>query len=322
MGCGTSKSAAPLNHAEAPERQEPTTTHEATHERPRSDSGASQSTAVTRGGAERLQDVPPGWLPSIDTDTVHGEEAKELRDALFGDDDDNDGSLQDNHEIRARFDRYDSNKSGNIERGELRMLLADTLSLSLEQVDEYATHLFNRLDAIDGVVDGKIEFKAFRKLHRRLLATEVARRRLVVKVLAKAGASESTKERAAAVFAKHDKDGSGSLSLDELSSLLREALGSDLAATISEKTDWGAFVTNTMARGDKDLNGEWDAAEFANYFGKCLAHPCTVDAYAKKITMRLHQQEGSITLSAAAGAEGAGMGTADGTQPSEWREAA
>lgn len=273
MGCGASKSKVPpAETGAAPDKAPPPTT--------------------TAPKPERVQDLPPGWLPSIDEEYKLSKQQqqgnKEMRDAfagLFGDDDDDDDSMDDTA-IKKEFKKYDSDNSGSIERGELRSLLSDSLRLSYEQVDEYATLLLKKYDGKDGKEDGKIEWKAFRKFYRKMLASEKARKALAVSALTKASTSASTKQRALELFASADKDGSGTLTADELSALLRESLGS-LAVHLSNASKWDAFVNDALSRGDKDKNATWDAAEFANFFGKCLAHPLLVEAYTDKVTLRL-----------------------------------
>lgn len=240
---------------------------------------------------ERIQDMPPDWLPHIDEEfssLAEQQGAGAMRDAfatLFDDDGDEDDAKPDIVIIRQAFRKYDSDDSGSIEKGELRSLLADTLKLSLEQVDGYASQLLQRLDEKDGTTDGKIEWRIFRKFYKASLATEEAREQLAAKVLAKAAGLDSTKQRALELFARADKDGSGTLSADELSVLLRETLGS-LADAITDAAEWDSFVKDAMARGDKNSDGAWDASEFSNYFGKCLAHPTLISAYTKKVLAR------------------------------------
>jgi len=238
--------------------------------------------------------MPPDWLPSIDaeyTSMSQQDDTSKMRDAfagLFGDDDDANDAQMDDAAIRKEFRKYDTDDSGSIEKGELRSLLADTLKLSYEQVDEYCKLLLEKLDAKDGKVDGKIEWKVFKKFYRKMLASEAARKELAVKALTKASTADSTKQRALDLFARADKDGSKTLTTDELSALLRESLGT-LAESISDAAKWDAFITDTLSRGDKNSDASWDADEFANFFGKCLAHPSLVEAYTKKVTLRLQK---------------------------------
>jgi len=240
--------------------------------------------------------MPPDWLPSIEAEyssMAQHDDAKEMRDAFTrlydNGGDDGDDSQADIAAIQKAFRKYDTDHSGTIEKGELRSLLADTLKLSYEQVDEYSSVLLKQLDAKDGTVDGKVEWTSFRKFYRKMLASEEAREKLAVKALTKASTADSTKQRALDLFKRADKDGSGTLTTDELGALLRESLGT-LAEAISDASKWDAFVSDALSRGDKDNNASWDADEFANFFGKCLAHPLLIEAYIQKVTLRLQKQ--------------------------------
>ena len=65
--------------------------------------------------------------------------------------------------------------------------------------------------------------------------------------------------------------------------------------------DWEAFLSDQLARGDKDGNGTWDEGEFLNFYSKCLATPSIRRKYSKKVRVRLSQTpSGELAAEAAA----------------------
>ena len=158
------------------------------------------------------------------------------------------------------------------------------LAGSAAQCAEYAKAVFRKLDAMDGVVDGRMGWRAFRTFYRRTLASDAARTELARTALARAAESEAVRSRARESFRRYATDHSGSLSATELDALLRYALGG-LATELSEQ-DWEAFVADTLRRGDKDANGVWDVEEFTAFFSSCLASEKLVRAYQRKLQRR------------------------------------
>ena len=255
--------------------------------------------------------LPPVWLPRIE----EGSASQSVREAmaemgtglqaLLDGGDENDEEERDaasgsggggggvDAEAREVFDRFDADHSGTIEATELEAVLMQLVGLSAGQAAEYAKAVFKRLDGADGQVDGRIGWKAFRAFYRRCLGTEAARKQLASTALAKAAKSEATRERARAAFARFDRDGSGFIDRDELSALLREALGT-VAATITGG-DWEALVADALRRGDKDSSGAWEVGEFEVFFAQCLADEKLVAAYGRKLVLRFSEETGRMT---------------------------
>lgn len=269
----------------------------------------------------RLRDLPSHWLPPIDESAASSSEVREAMSVMqaglssllggVGEDDDEGDDVRvhsaDEHAqmgkraeaearealARAQFEMYDANGNGSIEMSELTKLLADTLGgLSADQCAEYARAIFRQLDALDGSADGRIEWKAFRAFYKRCLATEQARKDLAAKAAQKLASSQRARERAREAFARYDVDGSGTLSQQELSALLRGALG-NLAAELTDD-EWEPIVADAMRRGDKDANGSWDVDEFEVFFSACLANDRLVRAYERKLKLRYDEAHGTM----------------------------
>ena len=185
---------------------------------------------------------------------------------------------------RAAFDQYAIDQPGSLQLHELSSLLAATLSLHEAQCTEYAKAIFKKLDAMDGVVDGRIGWKAFRAFYRRALASDAARSELTRTALARAAHSDSVHARARESFRLYDVDRSGTLDAAELGCLLRFALGG-LAKEL-EEPEWEALVADTLRRGDQDANGTWDVDEFTAFFSSCMASEKLARTYERKLRRR------------------------------------
>ena len=205
--------------------------------------------------------------------------------------------------IREAFDRFDTDGSGKLEKGELLNVLGE-LGLDVTDADfvAYAKALMEDYDA-DG--NGELDFDEFKKLHAQCLVSEETRA-AYAKELKEAvgglvtGALTSIIENDAAAkiqamykgkqvrkqmlapsdtveaaFKKFDTDGSGKLEKGELLNVLGE-LGLDVT-----DADFVAYAKALMEDYDADGNGELDFDEFKKLHAQCLVSEETRAAYAE-----------------------------------------
>lgn len=89
---------------------------------------------------------------------------------------------------------------------------------------------------------------------------------------------EEQRKEAQEVFTKFDMNGSGSIEVAEVHSILQK-----LGLTISEE-QFEAYSGVLMKNYDKDRSGKLEYAEFERFYGKCLASENVRRRYANKLT--------------------------------------
>ncbi len=194
-------------------------------------------------------------------------------------------------ECAKLFDRYDSDKSGSIERKEVRLIVADVLKakgqdakevdemMSLGAFEAFEQQLFHFLDK--GNKDGKIDKEEFLKgfpdyitamVREQKAAKKVAELSASLRQAMKSGAIDE--KECAELFARYDADSSGSIERGEVKFIIGDLLkakGQD-AKEVDEMLDLGGFVSyeeqvfKFFDKGDKD--GKIDKAEFIATFPK------------------------------------------------------
>lgn len=197
----------------------------------------------------------------------------------------------DTAEARNAFDSYDTDGSGVIDKSELSSLLRSlNLELSSEQLELYLELLLKKLDTMPS---STLTFAEFEPFYHKCLASEKQRQTFAKKALASVERRQ-IRHHAKEVFDAADKDGSGSLGVEELSSLLRQTLMS--VAEQMDDSEWTLMVEDVIARGDKDSSAEFDFPEFVNFYRKCLSNSVLQKSYGNKLLLRHQEKSGKLVL--------------------------
>lgn len=183
--------------------------------------------------------------------------------------------------LRPLFEKYDTDKSGTIDRNELRSVIEASLKTKVTEklMQKYLEVEFNRHDK-DG--SGAIDFEEFCELYSRMYldpelpivvsadqyadmeripletganAPKVEKREVVM--------SAAQKQEALTKFDEYDKDKSGEIDREELMALLKDTMGGKMGQRILER-----FVDAQFQLGDTDGSGTIDKPEFIDLYAK------------------------------------------------------
>lgn len=181
-------------------------------------------------------------------------------------------------EAKEIFDKLDVDGSGTLEIEELHSVLQKLgLDIPHKQFGAYAGAILKNYDKN---TNSGLDFNEFTKFYERCLASEDVRKRYAKKLLRDVGGAE-TKAAAREAFDKYDKDGSGSIDAGELRALLCDVLRLELT-----EEQWEIFSADTLKRGDKNDDGQFDFPEFLNLYKKTLADDKVRAKFEEKITLR------------------------------------
>ncbi|EFA79377.1 putative importin subunit alpha A [Heterostelium album PN500] len=186
--------------------------------------------------------------------------------------------------IRVSFDKFDTDKSGTLDKFELRKVLEETLKRKISDV------LFNRYIEIqfqisdtnfNGVIDFDEFVSLYKKIHinpelpihlqakqspevHRTLETGDGAPKVESKVIT---LTDAEMVDAQAQFKKYDKDNSGKIDRQELADLLRETIAKKMGNLMMNR-----LVDSHMQLADKDNSGEIDFDEFIIIYKKILSN--------------------------------------------------
>jgi Ca2+-binding EF-hand superfamily protein len=184
--------------------------------------------------------------------------------------------------LKPLFEQYDTDKSGTIDKTELRNVIEASLKTKVTEklMQKYLDAEFNRHDK-DG--SGSIDFEEFCELYSKLyLDPELP---IVVSADQYADVERSTaletgenapkverrevtmtaaqKQEALEKFDVYDKDKSGEIDKEELMALLKDSMGNKMGPKILER-----FVDAQFQLGDTDGSGTIDKPEFIELYAK------------------------------------------------------
>jgi len=182
--------------------------------------------------------------------------------------------------IKAKFDKYDADGNGTLDKGEFRQLLEETLNRKISDnlFDRYLNIQFQLSDAdFNGVID----FQEFCSLYAKIytnpeLPISMGYKGVSKNVVLEDGSNapkiekvqETTlneEELAAcrAKFEKFDADNSGTIDAAELKELLKETMGKKMSEMMIKR-----YVDMQLNLWDKDDNGQIDFDEFTLLYAK------------------------------------------------------
>ena len=181
-------------------------------------------------------------------------------------------------EVRAVFNRYDRDRSSDLDASELRGALT-SMGLVTDSDDKAAAILAK----YDANVSGRLEFDEFERLVNELRAfQQQAGRRATNADGSAANRKAAETDAVANVFARYDADRSGSIDAKELRTALE---GMGLATSSAQAAD-------VLARYDADRSGQLELPEF------------------RTLVTRLRQFQGQAATAATGSTAGAGSGAA------------
>jgi len=305
MGCGASQPAPPpVDGGAAPIKPPPPAgvtavepvekAETADQQKPKAEAKPTAASAAQAApeSATKPQDMASlSDLPSLtSSDSLPAEAVRQLSAEI---DAELEGIMQagDNAQAKAMFDKYDKDRSGSLEIKELSALLKSlNFELSGIQFKQYLSMLFKHLDKND---DGSLTWDEFEKFYHKFLASEKVRAKFSKKAIEKMTSIEQ-KQVARDMFAASDKDDSGKLDQAELSTLLRKLLA-DVTSQMDDAS-WNSFITDTIARGDKNADTAWDVEEFINFYLKCLSSSEITQQYEQKVLLRFQESSGELVI--------------------------
>jgi Ca2+-binding EF-hand superfamily protein len=190
----------------------------------------------------------------------------------------------DNEQLRAAFNKYDTDGSGSIEPSELTALLETSLKQKIpaKLLEKY--HAL-QMDNADRDKNGIVDFEEFCRLYKQLtvdpeLPIKLTAPKKTSSVVLETGAdspkverstgielTEDEKAKALEAFKQTDTDGNGTLDKTELTALLKSSLGKRVGEKMVER-----FVDSQFQLHDKDGSGTIDQEEFLILYAKCILH--------------------------------------------------
>lgn len=185
-------------------------------------------------------------------------------------------------ELRAAFNKYDTDGNGSIEPSELTALLETSLKQKIpaKLLSKYQDLQMNNADRDK---NGIIDFEEFCRLYKQLttdpeLPIKLQAPKKTSSVVLETGTdspkvvrsaaielSEEEKNAAIEAFKATDTDGNGSLDKEELKTLLKTKLGKRVGEKMVER-----FVDSQFQLHDKDGSGTIDQEEFLMLYAKCI----------------------------------------------------
>eukprot|EP00941_MAST-03F_sp_MAST-3F-sp1_P002599 g2599.t1 len=173
----------------------------------------------------------------------------------------------------------DESGNGKIEKKELPAILEKLgIQMDKEKLKALSNEIFREVD-LDG--DGHLSFDEFFHLYESIVADEEGLSNLVEKTQKKL--SKKMKKEAKKCFDQYDKDGSGYISANELTKLVKD-LGFEKKGLSGKQVD--DLVKHIITVGDEDSDGTIDFYEFLRFFRKCLSSKAKRKKWREKALSR------------------------------------